>query len=200
MNYMLETPFRSLMTGLGIVGLALTAWLVTGPVDPIGLTSVLLRFVHVVSAMAWIGLVFFVNFVQLNALEEADEASRSAISKWIVPNVAAGFRHASHLTVLSGGMLLVVTGHVLGDWVYSTAAYIPLPRILMLVAGAFGGLVMWVFVNFVIWPSLKIALELTAGDAAGKARARQTVKRYARLNLVLALPVTFAMVAAAHLA
>ena len=105
----------------------------------------------------------FVNFVQINALEEADEASRSAISKWIVPNVAAGFRHASHLTVLSGGMLLVVTGYVLADWVYSTAAYIPLPRILTLVAGALGGLVMWVFVNFVIWPSLKIALELRAG-------------------------------------
>ena len=150
--------------------------------------------------MVWIGLVFFVNFVQLKALEEADGASRSAISKWIVPNVAAGFRHTSHLTVLSGSMLLVVTGYLLGDWVYSTTAYMPLPRILMLVAGALGGLVMWVFVNFVIWPNLKIVLELTAGDAAGKARARQAVKRYARLNLVLALPVAFTMVAAAHLA
>lgn len=196
MNYVLETPFRSLLTGLGIAGLALTAWLVTGPVDPIELTSVLLRFVHVVSAMAWIGLVFFVNFVQLKALEEADEASRNAISKWIVPRVAAGFRHASHLTVISGGMLLILTGYLLVEWVNSSAAYLPLPRILMLVAGALGGLVMWVLVNFVIGPSLKIAL---TGDAAGKARARQTVKRYARLNLVLALPVAFAMVAAAHL-
>ena len=200
MNYLLETPFRSLLTGFGIAGLALTAWLVTSPVDPIGLTSVLLRFVHVVSAMAWIGLVFFVNFVQLKALEEADEASRGAISKWIVPRVAAGFRHASHLTVLSGGMLLVLTGYLLGEWVYSSAAYMPRPRVLMLAAGALGGIAMWVFVNFVIWPNLKIALALTASDAAGKARARQTVKRYARLNLVLALPVTFAMVAAAHLA
>jgi uncharacterized membrane protein len=196
MNYVLETPFRSLLTGFGIAGLALTAWLVTGPVDPIELTSVLLRFVHVVSAMAWIGLVFFVNFVQLKALEEADEASRNAISKWIVPRVAAGFRHASHLTVISGGMLLILTGYPLVEWVNSSAAYLPLPRILMLVAGALGGLVMWVLVNFVIGPSLKIAL---TGDAAGKARARQTVKRYARLNLVLALPVAFAMVAAAHL-
>ncbi|MES0385406.1 MAG: hypothetical protein ABUJ98_12560 [Hyphomicrobium sp.] len=196
MNYVLETPFRSLLTGFGIAGLALTAWLVTGPVDPIELTSVLLRFVHVVSAMAWIGLVFFVNFVQLKALEEADEASRNAISKWIVPRVAAGFRHASHLTVISGGMLLILTGYLLVEWVNSSAAYLPLPRILMLVAGALGGLVMWVLVNFVIGPSLKIAL---TGDAAGKARARQTVKRYARLNLVLALPVAFAMVAAAHL-
>ena len=142
----------------------------------------------------------FVNFVQMKALEEADEASRSAISKWIVPHVAAGLRHASHLTVLSGSLLLILAGYLFGEWVYSSAAYMPLPRVLMLVAGALGGLVMWAFVNFIIWPSLKIALALTASDAAGKARARQTVKRYARLNLVLALPVAFAMVAAAHLA
>jgi uncharacterized membrane protein len=58
---------------------------------------------------------------------------------------------------------------------------------------------MWAFVNFVIWPSLKIVLGQTAGDADAKALARQTVKRYARLNLVLAVPVTFAMVSAAHL-
>ncbi len=53
--------------------------------------------------------------------------------------------------------------------------------------------------NFVIWPSLKVVLGQTVTDAQAQARARQTVKRYARLNLVLALPVTFIMVAAAHL-
>ena len=167
--------------------------------DPRGLISVLLRFLHVVAAMAWIGLLFFVNFVQLKALEEADEASRSVISKWIVPRVATGFRHASHLTVFSGALLLVSSGYLLGDWIFSSAVYMPPVRTVMLAAGVLGGLVMWAFVNFVIWPSLKIALGPTAGDADAKAQARQTVKLFARLNLVLALPVTFAMVAAAHL-
>lgn len=199
MNSLLDNPVRALLAGLVVAGLALAAWLLTGPVDPRGLISVLLRFVHVVSAMAWIGLVFFVNFVQLKALEEADEASRSAISKWIVPRVAAGFRHASHLTVLSGALLLVSTGYLLGDWVFSSIVYMPPLRTVMLAAGALGGLVMWALVNFVIWPSLKIALGQTAGDADAKAQARQTIKLYARLNLVLALPVTFAMLSTAHL-
>ena len=199
MNFLLDSPVRALIAGLVVAGLMLAAWLLTGPVDSYGLISVLLRFVHVVAAMAWIGLIFFVNFVQLTALEEADEAARSAIANWIVPRVAAGFRHASHLTLLSGALLLISTGYLLGEWFFSSSIYIPPQRTAMLTAGALGGIVMWAFVNFVIWPSLKIVLGQTAGDADAKALARQTVKRYARLNLVLAVPVTFAMVSAAHL-
>ena len=106
------------------------------------------------------------------------------------------FRHASHLTVLSGALLLVATGYLLGSWVFASAVYMPLPRILLLATGAFGGLLMWTFVNLAIWPNLKIVLGQATGDAE---TARQTVKRYARLNLVLLIPVTFLMVAAAHL-
>ena len=54
---------------------------------------------------------------------------------------------------------------------------------------------MWAFVNFLIWPSLKIVLGQAPGDPQAQLAARANVKRYARLNLVLALPVTFLMVA-----
>jgi uncharacterized membrane protein len=196
---MLSNPVRSFLAGLALAALALAAWLVIQPVDARGLTSVLLRFVHVLSAMVWVGLIFFVNFIQLKALEEADDVSRGAISRWIVPRVAMAFRHASHLTVLSGALLLVATGYVLGELPFSSTSTLPLARTAMLAFGALGGLIMWSIVNFVIWPSLKVALVQTASDAA-KAQARSTVRRYARLNLVLAIPVIFAMIAAAHLA
>jgi uncharacterized membrane protein len=196
---MLDSPAKAVIAGLILAALVLTLWLLTGPVDPRGLISVLLRFVHVLSAMVWVGLIFFVNFIQLRALQEAELPSRSAIAKWIVPHVATMFRHASHLTVLSGALLLVSTGYLLGSWVFASAVYMPLARTLTLFAGAAAGLMMWVFVNLVIWPSLKIVLGQSQGDAETQARARQTVKRYARLNLVLAIPVTFLMVAAAHL-
>lgn len=184
---MLNDPVRSLLAGLAIAALALAAWLVFQPVDPRALVSVLLRFIHVLSAMVWVGLIFFVNFIQFKALEEADDVSRGAIAKGIVPRVALAFRHASHLTVLSGALLLVTTGYLLGD--------LPLARTLMLAFGALGGLIMWVLVNLVIWPGLKVVLGQTGGDAS---QARATVKRYARLNLVLMILVTFAMIAAAH--
>lgn len=199
MNALLDNPIWALIAGLVITGLVLATLLVIGPVDTRGLGSVVLRFVHVVAAIVWIGLVFFVNFVQLGALQEADEASRRVISRWIVPRVAAGFRHASHLTVVSGALLLVSTGYFLGEWVFSSVVCPQPLHAFVLAAGSVGGFLMWVFVNFAIWPSIKIALGQTAGDAVAQARARGTVKRYARLNLILALPVTFAMIAAAHL-
>jgi uncharacterized membrane protein len=200
MNSLLDKPARALMAGVAATGLVLAAWLLTATSDALGLVSVLLRFVHIVAAMAWIGLVFFVNFVQLEALEAADEASRGAILKWIAPRVAAGIRHTSHLTVLSGVLLLIATGYLFGEWIFSSAVYAAPARTLVLAAGVAGALLMWGFVNLVIWPSLRIVLGQTPGDAPAQALARRTVKRYARLNLVLALPVTFLMVAAAHLA
>jgi uncharacterized membrane protein len=112
--------------------------------------------------------------------------------------VAVAFRHASHLSVLSGALLLVATGYLLGGLALSSPSGLPLARALMLGFGALGGLIMWVLVNFVIWPGLKVVLGQT-GDAAAKAQARSTVENYARLNLVLMIPVTFAMIAAAHL-
>jgi len=193
---MLDNPARAVIAGLVLAALTLAVWLLIGPVDPRGLVSVLLRFVHVLSAMVWVGLIFFVNFIQLRALQDADVPSRSAIAKWIVPHVATMFRHASHLTVLSGALLLVAAGYLLGSWVFASAVYMSLARALMLAAGALGGLLMWTLVNLAIWPNLKIVLGQATGDAEA---ARQTVKRYARLNLVLAMPVTFVMVAAAHL-
>ena len=199
MNALLDSPAKAAALGLVLATFALVAWLLTGLVDPRGLISVVLRFVHVVSAMSWVGLIVFVNFIQLRALQEADDASRSAISKWIVPRVATVLRHTSHLTVLSGVLLLVATGYLFSGWVFSSAVYMPEPRAFMLALGALGGVLMWGSLNFVIWPTLKVVLGHTATDAQAQARARQTVKRYARLNLVLALPVTFIMVAAAHL-
>ena len=195
---MLGDPVRSFFAGLALAALALAAWLVFQPVDPRALVAVLLRFVHVLSAMVWVGLIFFVNFIQFKALEEADDGSRGAIARGIVPRVAVAFRHASHLTVLSGALLLVATGYLLGALALSSPSDLPLARTLMLALGALGGLIVWVLVNFVIWPGLKVVLGQT-GDAAAKAQARSTVKRYARLNLVLMIPVTFAMIAAAHL-
>jgi Predicted integral membrane protein (DUF2269) len=125
---MLDSPAKAVIAGLVLAALALAVWLLTGPVDPRGLISVLLRFVHVLSAMVWVGLIFFVNFIQLRALQEADVSARSAIAKWIVPHVATMFRHASHLTVLSGALLLVATGYLLRNWVFASAVFMPVVR------------------------------------------------------------------------
>lgn len=199
MNAITETAGRALAAGAVLTLVILIAWLALAGADPIGFVSFLLRWVHVFAAMLWVGLIWFVNFIQLAALQQADDAGRRTLMSAVVPRVAHSFRHASNLTILSGLLLLVSSGYLL-DWlIFSTPVYVPPARALVLWAGVVGGFVMWAFVNHIIWPNLRIVLGEATADAQAKELARQKVRTFARLNLVLAVPVTFVMVAAAHL-
>jgi uncharacterized membrane protein len=117
----------------------------------------------------------------------------------MVPRVAWWFRHASTVAVASGALLLLLSGYLLPSLVYGTSVYVPAARALLLWAGVVGALAMWMFVHMYIWPNMQVVLGLRPGDADAKAKARARVVTFARLNLVLSLPVTLAMVAAAHL-
>ena len=199
MKTILESPAKALGLGCAITLAILLGWLATAGADRIGLASFLLRFVHVLAAMVWIGMIWFVNFIQLAAVRDADDAGRAALMKWVVPHVAATFRHASHLTIVSGILLLITTGYLLDRLVFTSAVYIPPLRNMLLWGATLGGLAMWTFVHMLIWPALRTVLGETTADAEAKAAARARVATYARWNLVLMTPVTFAMIAAAHL-
>jgi uncharacterized membrane protein len=199
MQPIIANPRASLWAGLAIAAAVLVVWLVTAGADAFGVFSFLVRLLHVLASMVWIGLVFFVNFVQLVALQSADDQGRGFLHKAIVPNVAWWFRHASTLTVASGAILLVTTGYLLPQLVYGAGVYVPPSRAWLIGSGVLGALAMWMFVHMYIWPSMQVVLGLRPGDADAKARARSRVITFARLNLILTVPVTFAMVAAAHL-
>ena len=120
--------------------------------------------------MIWVGLVFFVNFVQLVVLRTADEPARGFLHKAVVPSVAWWFRHASTVAVASGVLLLVLAGYLLPSLVYGTGVYVPPARALLLWGGVIGALAMWMFVHMYIWPSMQVVLGLRPGDDAAKAR------------------------------
>src|SRR5262245_37400083 len=199
MQPIIANPRTSLWVGLGLAAAVLLVWLMFARADAFSLFSFLIRLLHVLAAMVWIGLVFFVNFVQLVALQSVDEQARETLHKAIVPNVAWWFRHASTLTVASGAVLLATSGYLLPSLVYGSGVYVPPARAWLLGSGVLGALVMWMFVHMYIWPNMQVVLGLRAGDADAKSRARSRVVLFARLNLMLAVPVTLAMVAAAHL-
>jgi len=199
MQSILASPVKSLLAGLALAAVVLALWLGIAGADRIGLASFLLRWLHVFTSIVWVGLIWFVNFIQLAAVRDADDGERAAIHKLIVPRVAVTFRHASHAVVVSGVVLLVTSGYLLDRLMFTSPVYIPPLRNWLLWGGTIAGLVMWAFVHMKIWPAIRIVLGDAAGDAAAKAAARDTVRTYARLNLILAIPVTFVMVAAAHL-
>lgn len=195
----LETSGRALAAGVGLTLLVMLVWVAAVGVDRLGFTSFLLRWLHTFGGMVWVGMIWFVNFVQLAAVQQADDAGRAVLARSIVPKVATLFRHASHLTLVTGVLLLVTSGYLLDRMIFTAEVYIPPLRNLLLWGGTLGGLAMWGLVHLAIWPNLRIVLGERPGDAAAKAKAAKTVRACARLNLVLAVPVTFVMVAAAHL-
>jgi hypothetical protein len=189
MNHFLATPERAL--GVGVVAMLAVVLLALaqGALDWSGAATLVVRAAHVLLAMVWVGLIWFVNKVQLAVLREADDAERAAVLRWIVPRVGTQFRQAATWTVVSGLVLLVVMG-------YLNRA--PAGAVLWLWIGSALGLVMLGFVHGKIAPALRIVLDPSVVDAALKFDARETVRFYARCNLVLAVPVTMAMLVAAH--
>ncbi len=197
MHTFLANPARALLIGLGITAAILLLWLTMAGVDPRSLISFLLRWTHVVAAMLWVGMIWFVNFIQFTAVRDADDAGKTTLHKLIMPRVTMTMRQMSHVVLISGILLLITSGYLLDRLLFSSAVYIPPLRNWLLWAGTIAGFAMWAFLHFQIWPNLKIVLGDSASDA--KAKARDTALIYARINLILALPVTFVMVAAAHL-
>jgi len=199
MRSIIDSPRATLGFGAALATAILLIWLLAAGADGLALSAFLVRLAHVAAAMVWIGLIVFVNFVQLAALSTADEAQRAILHKAVVPRVAWWFRHASTVAVVSGLLLLFLGGYLLPVLVYGAGVFMPPARVLLLWGGVVAALAMWMFVHMYIWPNMQVVLGMRTGDETAKAAARTRVILFARLNLLLSLPVIFAMVAAAHL-
>lgn len=196
---MLKSPLNATLAGLVLAVGLLVAWLSLAGSDPIGVIAAVLRWLHVLVGIVWVGMIWFVNFIQLPALAAASDTDRGALMRLVVPKVAATFRHAAHATLATGLALLVTSGYLIDTLLYASAVHVSGARGLMLWAGVAGGLVMWAIVQFGLRPRIALLTGLRDGNADAKAKARDEVRVLARINLVLAIPVTFAMVGAAHL-
>lgn len=199
MTVLLSSARNALLAGIVLALAAVAAAIAAEGVDTLGFMSFALRAIHVLAAIIWVGMIWFVNFVQHAAVVTADDAGRGTLFRLVVPHVATIFRHTSHLVILSGALLLLPTGYLLAPWVFGAPVHMPLAKLLLLWGAVIGGLAMWAFVHMIIWPNLQIVLGERPGNATAKAAARAKVALYARANLLLAIPVTVLMVAAAHL-
>lgn len=194
----LSRPSSAAWLGLAVAVALLGFWVAENDGDHLGLVSFIFRFVHIGAAMLWIGMIWFANFVQLGALSGVDEALRATLLQRVALPVVNICRVAAHVAVVSGAGLLLSTGYLLDRWVFPSAVYVPPLRSALMWCGSLAALVMWVLVHVVISPNLKLLAEGTA-PASELARAETRVGLSVRVNLLLAVPVTFAMVAAAHL-
>jgi uncharacterized membrane protein len=157
--------------------------------------GVLIRWLHFLAGITWIGLLYFFNLINAGFLKSLDGPTKNVVIPRLMPAALAWFRHGATVTVLAG--ILLYIHH-----------YMP-PKGTGAVALAIGGLlgiIMWANVWFVIWPNQKkiiAAVSRTAKDGtpappemAGWGR---TALLASRVNFMLSIPMLFFMGAGSHL-
>ena len=146
------------------------------------LLDVLFRYAHIVFGVAWIGLLYYFNFVQTEYVKEADDGAKADVMAKLAPRALWWFRWAALFTFLTGLIMLW--------WVSSQQRFN-----LGIALGAFMGTLMMLNVWGIIWPNQKIMIGLIEGD---KTVAGPKAALASRTNTLLSLPMLYFMVASVH--
>ena len=150
------------------------------------------RWLHVMSGIMWIGLLWYFNFVQIPSMPKIPDEQKPAISKVIAPEALFWFRWSALSTIIFGliqawQLGFLIDGLALG--ITSSSAYH-----MMIGLGMWMGLIMAGNVWFVIWPNQKKALGMVEVPAEEKAAAARTAMLFSRTNTMLSIPMSYAMV------
>ena len=155
------------------------------------------RWLHVLSAIMWVGLLFYFNFVQTPTVPKIPEDLRPAIPRFIMPEALFWFRWAALSTIIWGLLLAWMNGYLVD------ALAIGLTdgsgRSAAIGIGMWFGLIMAYNVWFIIWPKQQIALGLVEADASLKPAAGRTAMLFSRTNTMLSIPMLYAMVSAQNI-
>jgi uncharacterized membrane protein len=155
---------------------------------------VIIRWLHVISGVMWIGLLWYFNFVQIPNMPNIPDDQKPAIGKVIAPAALFWFRWGAMGTIVFGLYLADLNGY-LGDALMLNGG----PNTVGIGIGMWLGLIMWFNVWFVIWPNQKKALGIVEADADAKKAAARTAMLFSRTNTLLSFPMLLAMVSAQNI-
>jgi uncharacterized membrane protein len=155
------------------------------------------RWLHVLSGIMWIGLLYYFNFVQIPSMPKIPDEQKPAIGKVIAPAALWWFRWAAMATIATGLILAWMNGYILEA--ISLGLVDGVAKHSMIGIGMWLGAIMWFNVWFVIWPNQQRALGLVEAAADVKAKSARTAMLFSRANTLLSVPMLFAMVSAQNL-
>ena len=156
------------------------------------------RWLHVLSGVMWIGLLWYFNFVQIPNMPNIPDDQKPAVSKVIAPAALWWFRWGAMATIITGLILGYINGYL------HTAMTLTLmgggsPNELFIGIGMWLGIIMWFNVWFVFWPNQKKALGIVEADVEVKAASARTAMLFSRTNTMLSIPMLFSMVIAQNI-
>ena len=133
------------------------------------LGTVLVRALHVLFGILWIGLLYYFNFVQTEYFKDADADAKSDVVQKLVPNALWYFRWAAAFTFLTGLYLL-----------YYLNAAVNVGILLGSLMATFMAANVW----FIIWPNQKKVIAGAEDSAVAAAKAGLA----SRTNTLFSIP------------
>jgi len=159
--------------------------------------SWLFRYLHVVSGVMWIGLLWYFNFVQIPSMPKIPDEQKPAITKVIAPAVLFWFRWAAISTIITGLIVAYLNGYIhealalgIGSGGGKNTA---------IGIGMWLGLIMAFNVWVIIWPNQKKVLGIVEASPEEKAISAKKALIASRTNTLLSLPMLLCMVMAQNL-
>src|SRR5215510_882446 len=161
----------------------------------------LLRWLHFLAGITWIGMLYYFNFVQTPFFAKADPPVRTGIiTGGLLATALWWFRWGAMLTLITGWLYLLHRMGQMGPAGFFTSDY----GWKIFFGGMLGSL-MWFNVWFIIWPNQQVVMASAAEVARGGKAIPDAAARGARAgvtsrtNTMLSIPMLFFMAAASHL-
>lgn len=156
---------------------------------------ILIRWLHILAGIVWIGLLYYFNFVQVPGMAAAKaDGTAPGIVKHIAPRALFWFRWAAVATWVLGAVYLMRASNLnFGD------AFMLRGPSATIGIGAWLGTIMFLNVWGLIWPNQKRVLGIVPADDATKAKSARIAFLASRTNTMLSIPMIFFMVAGPHM-
>ena len=198
MASILSSLHKTIGVGIALTILFIIYFIQTGGSIDSTFWSFILRYLHVLSGIMWIGLLWYFNFVQIPNMPSIPDEQKPAISKVIAPAALWWFRWGAMATIVTGILLAHMNGYLVDAITLGMSDGAAKDTAIGI--GMWLGAIMWFNVWFVIWPNQQRALGIVEADADSKAASAKTAMLFSRTNTLLSIPMLFAMASAQNIA
>ncbi len=192
MGAIFTSPGRTVAAGVVLlIAIVVVIGAVTGQMTKIdhAWATFAMRWLHVASGVLWIGLLWYLNFVQVPTMPTIQPIEhRAAISKFIAPNVLFFFRYGALATVITGLLLAWMNGYIVQALTFQKG-------FIYIGTGMWMALIMAFNVWFIIWPNQQKILGLVEATAEAKAAAAKPALYASRFNTMFSVGMLYCMVA-----
>lgn len=162
----------------------------------------MVRWLHILAGITWIGLLYYFNFVQVPALgtaaSDTDGPGGGGITKYVAPLALKWFRWAALATWITGAIYLLRTGNFGGAFMLGLGGEAVNTSQLIIGLGAWMGTIMLFNVWVLIWPNQKKILGFVEASADEIAKGKRVAFLASRTNTFLSIPMLMCMIGFTH--